>query len=141
MAAKFHLVPIGTVHKKNGRSWIEINQKYAPGLLGLSGFSHIDVLFWFHENDTPEARNITQVHPRGDQKNPLTGVFATHAPVRPNLIGSTRCRILSIINQVIEIKEIDARNNTPVLDIKCYIPSAGSDKDVLVPDWVQETKR
>jgi tRNA-Thr(GGU) m(6)t(6)A37 methyltransferase TsaA len=136
MSDRFYLVPIGIVHKKNGRSWIAIDKKYAAGLLGLDGFSHIHVLFWFHENDNTESRNIMQVHPRRDQKNPLTGVFATRSPVRPNLIGSTRCRILSIQDLIIDIEKIDARNNTPVLDIKCYIPSGSADKDTSVPDWV-----
>jgi len=136
MTAEFHIFPIGMVYKQNNRTWIEIHEQYAEGLLGLAGFSHINVLFWFHENDNPEGRKVMQVHPRKDPKNPLTGVFATHSPLRPNLIGLTRCRILSIKDLGINIENIDARNSTPVLDIKCYIPSPGQDGAVFVPEWV-----
>jgi tRNA (Thr-GGU) A37 N-methylase len=59
-----------------------------------------------------------QVHPRGDPSNPLCGVFATRAPVRPNLIALSRCRVLSVQGSVIEIDDIDAMPDTPVLDIK-----------------------
>ncbi|PVV25773.1 MAG: hypothetical protein B6D74_02610 [gamma proteobacterium symbiont of Ctena orbiculata] len=61
---------------------------------------------------------MLQVHPRGNPDNPLRGVFATRAPVRPNLIALSRCRILSIVGNRIEIDDIDAFPDTPVLDIK-----------------------
>jgi tRNA (Thr-GGU) A37 N-methylase len=61
---------------------------------------------------------VLQVHPRANPDNPLRGVFATRAPVRPNLIGLTRVRILSVDDLVIEIDEIDAYDDTPVLDLK-----------------------
>ncbi len=68
---------------------ITLDKKYQEGLLGLEHWSHIQVIWWFDKNDTPEKRAILQVHPRGDQKNPLTGVFATRSPFRPNLIALT----------------------------------------------------
>jgi tRNA (Thr-GGU) A37 N-methylase len=76
------------------------------------------------------------VHPRKDEKNPLTGVFATHSPLRPNLIGLTICKIKSIQDRRIEIEDIDAFDGTPVIDIKCHIPASISASDVRVPDWV-----
>ena len=134
MAASFYLNPVGIVGKSDDRIWIEIFDEFTDGLLGLDGFSHIFVLYWFHQNDTPQKRQTLQVHPRKDPSNPLTGVFATHSPQRPNLIGLTLCRILSIGNNKIEVEEIDAVDGSPVIDIKCYIP--GSPADVRVPDWV-----
>ena len=68
--------------------------------------------------------------------NPLTGVFATHSPRRPNLIALTVCRIESIAGNIIHIAEIDAYDGSPVIDIKCYIPGAVPDEDVRLPDWV-----
>ena len=130
------IFPIGVVTRQNDNIWIEILDDYTDGLLGLDGFSHINVLFWFHENDNPEKRAILQVHPRREKQNPLTGVFATHSPARPNLIGLTRCEILSITGNRIVIDDIDALDGTPVIDIKCYIPHAGGDSDVRVPEWV-----
>ena len=121
MAESFQIFPVGVVHKKEPAKWIEIFEPYADALLGLEGFSHILVLFWFHENDTADRRKTLRVHPRKDEKNPLTGVFGTHSPLRPNLIGLTRCKINSIEGRRIHIADIDAFDETPVLDIKCYI--------------------
>jgi tRNA-Thr(GGU) m(6)t(6)A37 methyltransferase TsaA len=136
MTASFYLNPVGIVGKSDDRIWIEIFDEFTDGLLGLDGFSHIFVLYWFHQNDAPEKRRTLQVHPRKDPGIPLTGVFATHSPQRPNLIGLTLCRILSIEGNKIHIEDIDAVDGSPVVDIKCYIP--GSVPEVRVPDWVGE---
>ncbi|MGD8667977.1 MAG: TrmO family methyltransferase, partial [Desulfobacterales bacterium] len=67
---------------------------------------------------------------------PLTGVFGTHSPRRPNLIGLTRCKINSIEGRRIHIEDIDAFDGTPVIDIKCYIPDSPPESDIFLPDWV-----
>jgi tRNA-Thr(GGU) m(6)t(6)A37 methyltransferase TsaA len=136
MADSFTIGPVGLVRKNDEAVWIEIFAEYREAMLGLDGFSHIHVLFWFHENDTAELRRTLQVHPRKDPSNPLTGVFATHSPKRPNLIGLTRCRILGIEGNRITIDAIDARDGSPVVDIKCYIPDAPPPADVRLPEWV-----
>jgi tRNA-Thr(GGU) m(6)t(6)A37 methyltransferase TsaA len=115
---RFILYPIGKVVKEDGRTLIVLDKKYQTGLLGLEQFSHVSVMYWFDRNDTPQKRSIMQVHPRGDKNNPIRGVFATHAPVRPNLIAISRCKILSIEENIIEIDNIDAFHNSPVLDLK-----------------------
>jgi tRNA-Thr(GGU) m(6)t(6)A37 methyltransferase TsaA len=128
--------PVGVVRKDRQSIRIEIEKEFQDALLGLDGFSHILVLYWFHRNDTPETRRTLQVHPRKDASNPLMGVFATHSPARPNLIGVTRCRILDITDGTIRVDEIDAFDGSPVIDIKCYIPEAEPLADVRLPDWV-----
>jgi len=115
---RYTVYPIGWVRKTEGKTLIEIDQKYQPALLGLEKFSEIWVLYWFDRNDTPQRRSILQVHPRGNPANPIRGVFATHSPVRPNLIALSRCKILSVKGNVIEIDQIDAFPDTPVLDLK-----------------------
>lgn len=75
-ATSFAVHPIGYVQKSDSRTLIVLDKKYQPGLLGLEGFSHIQVIWWFDKNDTPQKRSILQVHPRGNPQNPLTGVFA-----------------------------------------------------------------
>jgi len=115
---------------------IEIEEKYHDAMSGLEGFSHIVVLYWFHENDTPENRSVLQVHPRKNPNNPLTGVFATHSPKRPNLIGLSICKIQSIAGTTIYVDRIDALDGSPVIDIKCYIPSSRPDLGIRLPDWV-----
>jgi tRNA-Thr(GGU) m(6)t(6)A37 methyltransferase TsaA len=136
MNESFSIFPIGVVKIENDSARLEIFEKFADGLLGLAGFSHIQVLFWFHENDHPEKRAILQVHPRRDDNNPLTGVFGTHSPVRPNLIGLTRCKIRSITGNTIYLEDIDALDGTPVIDIKCHIPDSAADPAYRVPEWV-----
>jgi len=115
---KFTVYPIGWVRKAEGRTTIVVDKKYQAGLLGLEKFPEVWVLYWFDRNDTAEKRSILQVHPRGDKTNPKRGVFATHSPVRPNLIAMSRCKIISVKDNVIEIDDIDAFPDTPVLDLK-----------------------
>jgi tRNA-Thr(GGU) m(6)t(6)A37 methyltransferase TsaA len=114
----YEVHPIGWVRKAGGQTTIEIDERLRPALMGVEGLDSIWVLYWFDRNDTPEQRSILQVHPRGDPGNPLRGVFATRAPVRPNLIALSRCRVLAVRGNVIEIEGIDAFADTPVLDIK-----------------------
>lgn len=117
----FSIHPIGYVRKSAGKTTIVLDKKYQPGLLGIDRKKEIWVIWWFDRNDNPEDRAVLQVHPRADQKNPLTGVFATRSPVRPNLIALSRCKIIAVKGNVIEIDEIDAFPGTPVLDIKRVI--------------------
>jgi len=114
----YEVRPIGWVRKADGRTTIALDDQYRPGLLGVDALEAIWVLYWFDRNDTLEQRAILQVHPRGDPASPLRGVFATRAPVRPNLIALSRCRVLSVQGAVIEIDDIDAMADSPVLDIK-----------------------
>ena len=131
----FTLHPIGQVQNKNGRIVIVLDKKYREGLLGLEKWSHLQVIWWFDKNDTPQKRAILQVHPRGDKDNPLTGVFACRAPVRPNLIALSLCKIISVKDNLIEVDKIDAFEGTPVIDLKPYAPGLDSASDVKVPKW------
>jgi tRNA-Thr(GGU) m(6)t(6)A37 methyltransferase TsaA len=138
MNDQFDIIPVGMIHKKDQSVFIKIDEAYGDGLLGLEQFSHILVLAWFHENDTEEKRKTLLVHPRGDKANPLTGVFATRSPARPNLIALFTCEILSIEGNVIYVKDIDAIHGTPVIDIKPYIPRSDAVSGARVPWWVKE---
>ena len=131
----FKIYPVGFIRKKDNTVLIEIDEKFNDALLGLEQFSHINVLYWFHENDNPESRNMLQVHPCRNKKNPLTGVFATHSPHRPNLVALCLCKILSIDGTTITIDKIDAFDGSPVIDIKSFFPTRLSIPDVRVPDW------
>ncbi len=131
---QFILRPVGSVHKENGHTTLVLNKEVEPALCGLDGYSHVWVLWWLDCNDTPKKRSILQVHPQGNRKNPLTGVFACRSPARPNLIALTLCRVLSVKDNVVEIDKIDAFTDTPILDLKPYIPGYDSVK-ASVPDW------
>lgn len=133
---KFTVYPIGQIKKQDKRTTIILDKKYQPGLLGLDGFSHVYVLYWFDRNDTPKNRSVLQVHPRGNKKNPLSGVFATRAPVRPNLIALSLCKVISVRENVIEIDKIDAFPDTPVLDLKPFVPSIDT-ATASLPEWLK----
>lgn len=132
----FQVFPVGRVHKTEASTEIEIYEEFSDALLGLDSFSHIMVLYWLHENDTPEKRRILQVHPRKDPKNPLTGVFGTHAPVRPNPVAVTTCRMIAITANRLRIDDIDAFDGSPVIDIKAYMPDKAPLQGLKVPGWV-----
>jgi tRNA-Thr(GGU) m(6)t(6)A37 methyltransferase TsaA len=122
-AVTYTVSPIGRIsNPKGGPVRLEIFEKYVPGLQGLERCSYVTVVWWFHRNDSPAKRSILKVHPRGNAKNPLTGVFATHSPVRPNLIALTTCKVLSVEGGIVTIDKIDAFDDTPIIDLK----SAGS---------------
>ncbi len=129
----FLLNPIGEVRKDDGKTRIVLEERYQPGLLRLDDFSHVWVIWWFDRNDNPEMRGILQVHPRRDERNPLSGVFSTRSPVRPNLVGLSLCRIVSVQGNVVEVDAIDAFPGTPVLDMKPYVPMLESVPDARTP--------
>jgi tRNA-Thr(GGU) m(6)t(6)A37 methyltransferase TsaA len=72
------------------------------------------VLTWFHHSQ----RDVLQVHPRGEIENPLTGVFATRSPDRPNPIGLHRVTVREVTGHRVKVGPIEAIDGTPILDIK-----------------------
>jgi tRNA-Thr(GGU) m(6)t(6)A37 methyltransferase TsaA len=117
-APTYTMSPVGWIRKTGGKTFIVIDQRYQPALLGVDQLSSLWVLYWFDRNDNPAARAILQVHPRGDPERPLRGVFATRSPFRPNLIAVSNVNVLSVRDNIIEIDAIDAFADTPVLDLK-----------------------
>ncbi|WP_297417347.1 tRNA (N6-threonylcarbamoyladenosine(37)-N6)-methyltransferase TrmO [Thermococcus sp.] len=114
------IFPIGYVKKENG-TLVELLPEFIEGLDGLKEGNFVKLLLWFHLSDTPEKRRILKVHPRGDPKNPLRGVFSTRSPVRPNPIAVYTVRILEITDGKLKVEDIDALDGTPVLDIKPFV--------------------
>ncbi|MGD8227233.1 MAG: tRNA (N6-threonylcarbamoyladenosine(37)-N6)-methyltransferase TrmO [Desulfobacteraceae bacterium] len=141
MEKTFKISPVGTVRKRDEGVIIEINPAYEDGLMGLDQNSHIIVFSWFHKSDTPEKRKRLQVHPRRNKANPLTGVFATRSPVRPNPISICACKILSIDGRRVHVDAIDAFDGTPVIDIKPYVPRLDAISEVRMPGWAKEQPR
>ena len=118
VAPVYAMSPVGWVRKAGGKTFIEVEARYKEALLGVDELQTIWVLYWFDRNDSPEQRAILQVHPRGDPERPLRGVFATRSPFRPNLIAVTQVKLLAVRDNIIEIDDIDAFADTPVLDLK-----------------------
>jgi tRNA-Thr(GGU) m(6)t(6)A37 methyltransferase TsaA len=120
------------------RARIVLHDDYDPdAFAGLDAFSHIEVLFLFHQVD--EARIVTGArHPRNNPDWPKVGIFAQRGKNRPNRVGSTICRLLDVQGRVLTVSELDAIDGTPVLDIKPvfreFLPRESSSQ----PAWVGE---
>ncbi|RJP26681.1 MAG: tRNA (N6-threonylcarbamoyladenosine(37)-N6)-methyltransferase TrmO [Actinobacteria bacterium] len=125
------LRPIGTIHtpfKENlgtpiqpegGRdveAMVEVLPEFTRGLEDLGGFSHIILLYLFHQC---QATKLTVTPFLDDVER---GVFSTRAPVRPNHIGVSVVRLDRIEGNVLYIRDIDIVDGTPLLDIKPHIP-------------------
>ena len=95
-------------------SRIVVREEMAPGLMGLSAGDSILVLFQLHRAETYEL----QLHPGHDPTRPLRGVFATRSQYRPNSIGATVARIISVEDNTLTVTGLDAQDGSPVLDIK-----------------------
>jgi tRNA-Thr(GGU) m(6)t(6)A37 methyltransferase TsaA len=138
IAETYSIQPIGQVAKSPGKTTLKIFPPFRDGLLGLNAFSHVLVFYWFDKNDTTEKRSTLMVHPRGNKANPLTGVFATRSPFRPNLIGLSVCKIKSVGDEGIAVDAIDAFDGSPIIDLKPYIPAIDSVPGASVPEWVKK---
>ena len=115
-------------------SEIVIHPSLTEALDGLEEFSHIIVLYWMHR--VTEDVVTHEVHPMRNPELPLTGLFATRTPNRPNRIGKTTVRLLQLQGNVLTVKGLDALDGTPVIDIKPYIPGYDSAADSKMPRWV-----
>ena len=134
---KLTLKPVGKVCSDGEGTRIVLDKEYIPALAGLEGFSHICVLWWFSDFDSPDMRSYYQ-SPSPYKGGPqVMGTFATRGPVRPNPIALTNVGVQHIDseNGIIEIDWIDAHDQTPVLDIKPYTPSSDRVLSASVPDW------
>lgn len=106
-------------------------------LMGLEAFSHAEVLFHFHL--VPDNKVETGArHPRGNPDWPRVGIFAQRGKNRPNRIGVSVCRILSVKGREIEVQGLDAIDATPVLDIKPVMREFLPRGDIRQPDWAGE---
>ncbi len=129
MEIKYH--PIGTIHSPfkdiegmpvqpagaaSVRGTVSILPELADGLRDLEGFSHIILLYHLHQ--VHEAKLV--VTPFMDSEP--HGIFATRAPKRPNPLGLSIVRLVSIENNILYIKNVDILDGTPLLDIKPYVP-------------------
>jgi len=145
----FSVRPIGTVHSPvkspsddcwaNITSRIELDPETftAECTRGLQDFSHLEVVFLFHLVN-PESIQSGSRHPRGNQAWPDTGIFAQRAKDRPNRIGVSLCKIQSVNGLQIEVRELDAIDGTPVLDIKPYMEEFGPRGQVKQPAWSRQ---
>ena len=101
-------------------AWLDLNPAFSDGLDRMQVGDEIIVLTWLHQ----AQRDTLKVHPQGNPAKPLTGVFLTRSPDRPNPIGLHRARVLEIQGNSLLIGPIEAINGTPVIDIKPVVAEA-----------------
>lgn len=124
------LKPIGTIHTpfhqaegtpiqpikgKGTKGWIEVGSAYVKGLKDLDGFERIWLFFWCHR------ANDFKLHIKPYMDTQFRGLFSTRAPSRPNAIGLSCVKLLSIEDDRLNIEDVDMLDGTPLLDIKPYI--------------------
>jgi tRNA-Thr(GGU) m(6)t(6)A37 methyltransferase TsaA len=93
---------------------LEILPEFRDALDGIAADDEVVVLTWLDR----ASRDVRHVHPRGDHSLPLTGVFATRSPGRPNPIGLHRVTVTAIEDGIVEVGALEAIDGTPVVDIK-----------------------
>ncbi|MDR1989061.1 MAG: SAM-dependent methyltransferase [Acidobacteriaceae bacterium] len=106
-------------------------------LLGLDTFSHLDVVFYFNRVTADDIEHGAR-RPRGRQEWPLVGILAQRAKARPNRIGVSCCRLISVNGREIRVQGLDAINHTPVLDVKPCMREFQPIGDVTQPAWSHE---
>jgi tRNA-Thr(GGU) m(6)t(6)A37 methyltransferase TsaA len=124
----FSLIPVGVVRSTlttresapmqgdegAPEAWLEFSESFAPGLFGIKPGDEMILLTWLHLAE----RDTLQVHPRGDPTRPLTGVFATRSPDRPNPVGLHRVQVLEVAGRRLKVAPLEAIDGTPVIDLK-----------------------
>ncbi len=127
-------MPIQPSGAKGIKGRIHIAPAYEQGLADIDGFSHLILLYHFHQSTGFDlmVTPFLDTTPRG--------VFATRAPRRPNPIGLSIVRLIARKGNVLEIKDIDVLDNTPLIDIKPYVP--GFDiKKVTASGWLERSQK
>jgi tRNA (adenine37-N6)-methyltransferase len=148
MDDEFLIVPVGYVRATRTRpdddSWdliesrIELDPRFGPdSVIGLADFSHVEVLYCFHAVP-PETIETGARHPRGNTAWPKTGIFAQRGKDRPNRIGATICRLLSVHGTTLRLQGLDAIDGTPVIDVKPVMTGFLPRGDVREPAWAKD---
>jgi tRNA-Thr(GGU) m(6)t(6)A37 methyltransferase TsaA len=100
-------------------AWIAFDDDVLDGLADLEVGSDVIVLTWLDRAD----RDVLTTRPRGDASRPLTGVFSTRSPDRPNPIGLHRVQIAAIDGARVKVRNLEALNGTPIVDVKPVLGS------------------
>jgi tRNA (adenine37-N6)-methyltransferase len=143
------MVPIGivrsTVAKPIDDVWgglvsridLDTSRFAHESLAGLDEFSHVEIVFAFHQVDENEIESAAR-HPRGRTDWPKVGIFAQRGKRRPNRIGVTVCRLKSVEGTSVSVEGLDAIDGTPVLDIKPYMREFAPREKTSQPAWATE---
>ena len=115
-------------------SSIVLNEEYISGLKGLEDFSHVIILYHLDKAKYEKDKHL-QRRPQNREDMPLVGIFSQRGKDKPNRIGMTSVEIVSVSDDTLVVKGLDAVDGSPVLDIKPYYPVYDK-KEAVVPEWV-----
>ena len=135
----YKLIPIGKFEVTPNDAFIEIFPEYRKAMEGLEEFSYLQIIWWFDKCDNDESRSKL-IEEKPYKKGPsMLGTFATRSPQRPNPIAVSTVYVLSVDmeNGKIHIPYTDAFSETPILDIKPYMPSVDRVETVQMPKWCE----
>ena len=142
------IAPIGYV--RNGRESLE--DDYWGGMIsrivlddeipedslgGIESYSHLEIIFYFHKANKSEII-VGKEHPRENIKWPKVGIFAQRKKSRPNLIGTSIVKLVKREGRRIHVRDLDAINGTPVIDIKPVFKEFLPKEEVSQPEWSKE---
>lgn len=102
-------------------AWVVFEPNMGEALDGLAAGDDVLVLTWLDRAD----RTVLRVHPRDDRSRPTSGVFATRSPDRPNPIGLHRVRVLEVDGLRLRVRDLEALDGTPVVDVKPVLRDTG----------------
>jgi tRNA-Thr(GGU) m(6)t(6)A37 methyltransferase TsaA len=151
MHAEVLVLPVAQVRGGRSRpdddSWdsevaeIVLDDRFGPeALAGLADFSHIEVIFHFDRVREDQIVSGAR-HPRGRNEWPLVGIFSQRGKNRPNRLGVSICRLLSVKDRTLKVRGLDAIDGTPVLDIKPVIKGFLPRGEIVEPAWTRELMR
>jgi len=126
-------MPIQPSGAKGVKGTIEIEAEFIGGLKDLNGFSHIILIYHLHQSKNYQL----EVIPFLDSVK--RGVFATRAPNRPNPIGLSIVKLLKIESNILHIENVDILDQTPLIDIKPYVPEFDKPSAVKT-GWLEKKK-
>lgn len=129
--AKMPIQPSGA---KGQIGRIELKPELTEALVDLAGFSHIIVLYHFHQ---VEKTSLT-VTPFLDSEP--HGVFSTRAPTRPNHIGLSVLKLQKVESNFLTVENIDILDGSPLLDIKPYLPEFDQPEEEITTGWMQQSR-
>jgi tRNA-Thr(GGU) m(6)t(6)A37 methyltransferase TsaA len=123
------------------KACITLTEQFAAeALQGIGDFSHVEVLFLFHGVERSKIATGAR-HPRNNMEWPAVGIFAQRGKYRPNRIGSTICQVIRVEGTKLIVSELDAIDETPVLDIKPVMVEFLPREEVRQPTWSHELMR
>lgn len=108
----------------------------ADALNGIEDFSHLEIIFYFDKADKSKA--VYKYHPRGNKNWPEVGIFAQRKKDRPNSIGLTIAELIKREGNKIWVKNLDAIDGTPILDIKPVLKEFLPAGQIRQPQWSKE---